>query len=443
MIISLSKAGLSFKGAYLYLMHDVKSSTRERVDWTQTENMLTQNPDRSWKVMTYTALAQDRLKEASGMSRVGRKTQRPALTFSLSWHPEQNPNKEEMLSAAQRAIAALDLSEHEALIVAHKDTPHKHVHVLINRIHPVSGRASTLSHSKRQLSALSHKLELEGGKIYCEQRKDNLEMQQEGISTRYRDPIIQSAWDTSNNGKEFMAALAVKSYFLAQGRKRLVVVDAHGKIHNPTRHLQSIRAKEFRAKLEDIDLNTLRDAEEIAKEITQHKDGQSRQDQQYQKEATQALNDMQTRHFDEHGELMDRHSRIILREKEKLIAFYNFKEKETTIRELETKCEKPNWWRSLLGFARKDREQLELLKKSLESGKGRYTERISTLENKAQKEIEQLKMQQLHERENLVDLIAQSRPLRQNPQIEWTAETNLQKERQIDLDRGSAPQLRF
>ncbi len=418
MIISLSQKGLSFKGAYLYLMHDVKASTRERVDWTQTENMLTQDPDKSWKVMAYTALNQDRLKEASGMSRAGRKTERPALTFSLAWHPEQSPDRDEMLATARRAIDAIGLSEHEALLVAHRDTPHKHVHVLINRIHPTTGRAATLSHSKRKLSALSHQLELEGGKVYCQQRKDNLEMQKEGISTRYRDPAIQNAWNLSNNGEEFMDELASKHYQLARGEKRLLVVDPYGKIVNPIRHIEGVRTKEFREKLTDIKTSGLREVDELAKEVREHAESQSEQGKHYKKEASKALNNMQTRHYDEYGELSGKLQRRIIQEKEKMADFYKLEKSEETVRDLERKCEKPRWWRRVTGLAHRDRRRLQASKLNLANGKQRYMERISTIENEAQDEIADLRAKQDKERAELLEQIAEQKPLRQAPPIE-------------------------
>jgi hypothetical protein len=41
------------------------------------------------------------------------------------------------LEAAHASLKVLDLEEHQAVIVSHNDGPRQHVHVLINRVHPV------------------------------------------------------------------------------------------------------------------------------------------------------------------------------------------------------------------------------------------------------------------------------------------------------------------
>src|ERR1041385_2877856 len=46
-----------------------------------------------------------------------------------------------MQTVANRVLADLGLSEHQALLVAHWDREHPHVHIMVNRVHPVTGRA--------------------------------------------------------------------------------------------------------------------------------------------------------------------------------------------------------------------------------------------------------------------------------------------------------------
>ena len=135
--------------------------------------MLTQDPDKAWKVMAFTAQVQERLKEASGQSRAGRKLEKPVFAFSLAWHPEQSPTQEHMLATAREAIAIMGLSEHEAVIVSHSDEPQKHVHVIVNRVHPITGLAGDVRNSKRKLSDFALQYERQDGKIYCQQREAN------------------------------------------------------------------------------------------------------------------------------------------------------------------------------------------------------------------------------------------------------------------------------
>lgn len=46
-----------------------------------------------------------------------------------------------MMGVADRALDDLDLSDHQAVIVCHNDTDHPHLHVLVNRVHPETGKA--------------------------------------------------------------------------------------------------------------------------------------------------------------------------------------------------------------------------------------------------------------------------------------------------------------
>lgn len=91
MIVKLASAGSSFKGAFLYYCHDKKSLTSNRVAWSETMNMMAQKMEKAWKVMAYTAKAATSLKKAAGVKRAGDKVQKPVISYSLAWHPEQNP----------------------------------------------------------------------------------------------------------------------------------------------------------------------------------------------------------------------------------------------------------------------------------------------------------------------------------------------------------------
>lgn len=270
MIPRISKGGRSFKGAYLYFGHDKQQTTKERVAWTQTENMMTEDPDWAWKMMAYTVRVRERLKEAAGQKATGRPLEKPVFTYALAWHPEQNPDREHKLETARKSLAALGLSAHEALIIAHNDEPQKHVHIIVNRVHPRTGLAASLSHSKRKLSEFALMYEKEHGKIYCEQREENHQKRQEGKKARYCDLNIRDAWQSADNGQSFADALKEKGYQLAQGNRRsVVVVDPHGKIHNPARHLEGVKERDIRARLGPELIAKLPPADEYARNLQQ------------------------------------------------------------------------------------------------------------------------------------------------------------------------------
>lgn len=180
MVPNLSKAGHSFKGAFEYHTHDKgRTDSAERVDWTSTRNLMTDDAKTAERVMIATALDADRLKERAGIKATGRKSSAHVQTLSLAWHPGENPTREDMERAADSALKALGLEDYQAFISAHNDTAHKHLHIIINRVHPQDGRMAGLSNSKRVLDRWAHDYEKARGQIVTPQRAEKYARQAE------------------------------------------------------------------------------------------------------------------------------------------------------------------------------------------------------------------------------------------------------------------------
>jgi hypothetical protein len=73
MVPKVAAKGTSFKGAGLYYLHDKDALTSERVAFTRTENLATDDPDLALKMMAHTAMRQDEIKAANGSKHTGRK----------------------------------------------------------------------------------------------------------------------------------------------------------------------------------------------------------------------------------------------------------------------------------------------------------------------------------------------------------------------------------
>ena len=56
----------------------------------------------------------------------GRKLRNPYAHFTAAWPPGQAPTRNEQLELADRALSALGLEDHLAVVVAHNDTDHAH-----------------------------------------------------------------------------------------------------------------------------------------------------------------------------------------------------------------------------------------------------------------------------------------------------------------------------
>lgn len=182
MVPNVAGTGTSFKGASLYYLHDKRQAgederlTSERVAWTATRNLATDDPELAWKIMAATALDQDRLKAQAGVKATGRKSAAAVYAYSLAWHPEEADRigKAEMLRAAEESIRVLGAEDRQVLIVAHNDEPHPHVHVMINRVSPVDGRMLGTSNDYRKLDAwaLAYRRERGEEMKYCPARAE-------------------------------------------------------------------------------------------------------------------------------------------------------------------------------------------------------------------------------------------------------------------------------
>ncbi len=79
-----------------------------------------------------------------------------------------------MLETALSSLKAMKLDGHQALMAAHGDKDHLHVHIVVNTIHPDTGITAPLKYSKEQLSRWAEAYEREDG-IHCDERIKNNE----------------------------------------------------------------------------------------------------------------------------------------------------------------------------------------------------------------------------------------------------------------------------
>lgn len=422
MIVKVTGTGTSFKGAAAYYLHDKDADTAERVAWTHTENLATDDPDKAWKMMAYTAMHQADLKRAAGVKATGRKLQQPVLTMAVSWHEDEVPDQAHMLETAQEAVASLDLSHHEAIYIAHKDEKHAHVHVLLNRVDPNHGKAAKLSFSKRRLQAWALEYEKQQGHIRCPQRLANAEererntqkAKQDRKQVKYRDQVIRQAWERSDSGKAFVAALEDEGYHLAQGNKRLVVVDRYGKAHNPTRHLEGVRVKQFRQRLSDLDLSKLPDASAVQKKTTnQHKAQYAREVQasrKFDKWSTLTRNETQDRQRAERQKLKDKQYHEIRQKKLDMIDHYKLRQQRAQIHRLRDDLQNPTFMQKITGKINQERDRLRGLVLNYRSAIGRAKEQVAAVELRQVEAAEQLKQRHEKERDRVRKLIAERKP---------------------------------
>jgi hypothetical protein len=190
MVPRLHKRGNSFKGALGYVLHDPGKSSSERVGWVVTQNVYS-HPDDAWFEMFDTYRNRTALKANAGVDARGRDNKTPVLHYTLAWAASDNPNREHMEAMARDSLKALGLSEHEAVIACHTDKEHHHVHVVVNTVHPYTGKTAALKFSKLEFSRWAEAYEKEHG-IHCEERIKNNEKRRE-IAERRKEERAEVA----------------------------------------------------------------------------------------------------------------------------------------------------------------------------------------------------------------------------------------------------------
>lgn len=204
MVPNITKTGSSFRGAMLYYLHDKRAEDEsvrlsgERVAWTSTRNLMSDDPELAVSVMRATANDQNRLKAEAGIKNTGRKSDKCVYAYSIAWHPDEKDGltRAEMERAADESLKAIGASELQSVIVCHTDEPQPHVHVVLNRVSPEDGRMHVYSNDRLKLSEWAETYERERGKIWCEERvENNARRKQDGEYIRSNSPTPRSMAD--------------------------------------------------------------------------------------------------------------------------------------------------------------------------------------------------------------------------------------------------------
>lgn len=140
MIGKVVKPGKGFGGLTRYLMLGARDETSDanRVAWSATRNLAATEPARASALMKATAAKSKKVKA-------------PVYHMVISWRRDEQPADSVMEQVADTLCADLGLEDYQRLYVAHDDTGHRHVHIVINRVHPETGVAWRMSQDYRRI----------------------------------------------------------------------------------------------------------------------------------------------------------------------------------------------------------------------------------------------------------------------------------------------------
>jgi hypothetical protein len=127
MMVAVTSKGRSFRALAAYVFRQKNPAEQDAVAWAVVRNLPTDNAELAVTFMTATAAQSARV-------------EKPTYHIVVSFAPDDPVDRALMEQVGDRVLAGLGLAEHQAMIVAHRDRPHPHMHIILNRIHPESGR---------------------------------------------------------------------------------------------------------------------------------------------------------------------------------------------------------------------------------------------------------------------------------------------------------------
>ena len=190
MIPVIQSSGGGIKGLLAYISHDKgtpgdpRPETDERVGWVEAVNMRSDiDMTRAGLMMGRLVRDAPELKRAAGVSARGRKCTAPFKHVTLSWDPAEAPDRETQMTAAREALDVLGCADNLAVVAAHTDTDHPHVHIAICAIDPETGKTARNRGGKNDaklLSAWAEKWERDHGDILVPRRVERRQAREAG-----------------------------------------------------------------------------------------------------------------------------------------------------------------------------------------------------------------------------------------------------------------------
>src|SRR5438105_4929856 len=127
-MIAVSSSGRTFGAIARYLALGRSGEATDRVAWASARNLPTNDPELAGRFMRATA--------AQSLT-----IEKPVYHLAIAFDPRDPVDRAAMERVADRILVRLGLAEHETIIVAHRDREHPHMHLLVNRVHPTTGKA--------------------------------------------------------------------------------------------------------------------------------------------------------------------------------------------------------------------------------------------------------------------------------------------------------------
>lgn len=221
-MIANTSSGRRFGPLATYLAYGRSGVDTERVAWTAGRNLGTDDPELAAPLMQATA-------RQSVLVRA------PVYHLTISFDRDDPVTPAQMQAVADRVLNDLGLGEHQALMVAHRDRAHPHVHVMVNRVHPETGvaweRWQDRPKIERTLRAIERELGLRevAGHLYQSETKVPPQRARDaGFDERVRGhlPELRAA----RSWEELEARLAARGLRIEAKGQGIVITDGQHEV---------------------------------------------------------------------------------------------------------------------------------------------------------------------------------------------------------------------
>lgn len=201
-------------------------------------------------------------------------------TQNFLYHANLNPRDDEQLTPEQWHQAAdilerhLGLTDQPRIVVEHHKEGRAHWHVIWSRIDADSMKAISDALTYRKHEQAAREIEQQLGhppvpSVLVKDRptprpprrprdSEGFRGQESGRSPQAITAEITALWHSTDNGQAFAAALRTRGYILTRGDRRdFCIIDPAGDDHSLARRIAGVKAADIRARMGDLDRDTL------------------------------------------------------------------------------------------------------------------------------------------------------------------------------------------
>jgi hypothetical protein len=215
----------------------------------------------------------------------GLKTERTLYHASINTRGDERMTPEQRAAAIDRLEEKLGLTGQPRVVVEHTKKERDHIHIVWSRTDLEHMRAIRCDHNYRKHEEVARELEREFGHARVqgahaerdgpngdrvprpERTPGHDEMQQaerSGMSPQQAKAWVTETWRATDSGKAFKSAIEEQGWTLARGDRRdFVLLDPAGNVHGLARRVEGANAADIRARMADIDRETLPGVAEV------------------------------------------------------------------------------------------------------------------------------------------------------------------------------------